>query len=201
MINIRKDLIEKELEYNKDFTYKPVKLTNRFVDKLFRHYYVHECCENLYDSEPDIEDETFNMYLDFKDSISFTPNTIWKTIAKGYDENFKYSEEEHTREELKAAYLKVMDEYQKYEPYRIQKLTWQEPYFKGNWGISQKSVDGISRCFIEDFKKIPVKKDGRVFMARENDRLDIYIYARDVMKVDYWFIFKKRNRRLDKMNF
>lgn len=48
---------------------------------------------------------------------------------------------------------------------------------------------------------INIRKDGRVFMAKENDRLDIYIYARDVMKVDYWFIFKKRDKRVERMKY
>ena len=202
MVNIRKDLIYKELEHNKEFTYKPVKSTNRFLDELFRHYYVHECCENFYDSEPEIEDEIFNMYLDFKDSIELTPKAIWETISKGLvEKKLKYSEKEHTREELKVAYLKVMEEYKKYEPKRIEKLTWQEPYYKGNWSMSQEYVDSVSRSFMNRFKKLPVKKNGRVFMAKENDRLDIYIYARDVMKTDLWFIFKKRKKRIERMRY
>lgn len=47
MVNIRKDLIRKELGRHKNLKYKPTKLTNRFIDSLFCHYYVHECCENF----------------------------------------------------------------------------------------------------------------------------------------------------------
>lgn len=201
MVNIRKDLIRKELNRHKNLRYKPTKLTNRFIDNLFRHYYVHECCENFYDSEPTFDDEEYNMYLDFRDSITITPKTFWKIAIGENRDDFKFCKQEHTRVEMKAAYLRVTEEYEKYEPKRIEKLTWQEPYFKGNWDMSQEYVDSISRNFINKFKKLPVKKDGRIFMAKDNDRLDIYIYARDVMKTDFWFIFKKRKRRLDKMNF
>lgn len=201
MVNIRKDLIRKELGRHKNIKYKPTKLTNRFIDSLFCHYYVHECCENFYDSEPTFDDEEYNMYLDFRDSITITPKTFWKIAIGENRDDFKFCKQEHTRDEMKAAYLHVMEEYEKYEPKRIERLTWQEPYFKGNWDMSQEYVDSISRYFINKFKKLPVKKSGRIFMAKDNDRLDIYIYARDVMKTDFWFIFKKRKRRLDKMNF
>lgn len=54
MIYISKELIEDELKRDKEegfiFTYK--KLSNKFLDWLFRHYYCVERCVNSYDSEP-----------------------------------------------------------------------------------------------------------------------------------------------------
>ena len=42
MINIRQDLIQKELEKGctNGLTFRKLKPSNRFIDKLFNHYYV-----------------------------------------------------------------------------------------------------------------------------------------------------------------
>ena len=53
--------------------------------------------------------------------------------------------------------------YKEYEMTRINFNNWQELYFKGNWGMSQNSID---------------------------------FYGRDFVEMDYWFIFRKRKRRL-----
>ena len=51
MINIRQDLIQKELElYRDELTYRKLKPSNRFINKLFNHYYVVEHTEHFYDS-------------------------------------------------------------------------------------------------------------------------------------------------------
>lgn len=69
MICVDKELIRKELEDEKsvlghEFKYK--KLSKRYLDWLFRHYYVREICENFYDSEPEFDEEEFNMYMDYQ---------------------------------------------------------------------------------------------------------------------------------------
>lgn len=68
MIDIRTDLIQKEFEKGctQGLTFRRLKPSNRFIDWLFRHYYVHEHTEHFYDSEPDFDDEEFNMYLDYE---------------------------------------------------------------------------------------------------------------------------------------
>ena len=54
MICISKELIDKELKRDREngfvFTYK--KLSNKFLDWIFNHYYCVEQCINSYDSEP-----------------------------------------------------------------------------------------------------------------------------------------------------
>ena len=112
MINIRQDLIQKELEKGctNGLTFRKLKPSNRFIDKLFNNYYVTEHTEHFYDSEPKYNDEEFNMYMDYDyihhriDPISDTAffNTILNSekIAKE-QEDFRFSKEEHTMEELK----------------------------------------------------------------------------------------------------
>lgn len=53
---IRKDLIEKELTggRNCEVSFKEQKLSNRFVDWLFRHYKTHEFTIHFYDDEPSL---------------------------------------------------------------------------------------------------------------------------------------------------
>ena len=68
MINIREDLIKKELEdtHNRGITFRRLKPSNRFIDWLFNHYYVDEHTEHFYDSEPNYDDEEFKMYMDYE---------------------------------------------------------------------------------------------------------------------------------------
>ena len=146
MIYIDKKLINEELMDSRSvlgltFTYK--KLSKKYLDWLFRHYYVREIVENFYDSEPDFDEEEFNMYMDYPSCEKLSCLAIWN-IVSNIDEiakqksNFKYSKEYHTIDELKNAYNKVNQMYKDYEKIRIEKLTWQEPYFEGNWGMTQR---------------------------------------------------------------
>ena len=66
-MNIRTDLIEKALHINRteDLTFRRLKPSNKFIDWLFRHYFVREFTEHFYDSEPDYDEEEFNMYMDY----------------------------------------------------------------------------------------------------------------------------------------
>ena len=56
---IRPDLIEKELTVVRaNLEWRPMKQpSNRFLDRLFRHYTIVEHAEMWYDSEPDIDYE------------------------------------------------------------------------------------------------------------------------------------------------
>jgi hypothetical protein len=51
---IDKELIQDELQRDIDngFVFNYKKLSNRFLDWLFRHYYCVEQCDNFYDTEP-----------------------------------------------------------------------------------------------------------------------------------------------------
>ena len=52
-INVRKDLIEKELSRTPELNLKQLKLTKKFISWLFRHYSVHEFTIHFYDDEPE----------------------------------------------------------------------------------------------------------------------------------------------------
>ena len=204
MINIRQDLIQKELERGctNRLTFRKLKPSNRFIDKLFNHYYVVEHTEHFYDSEPEYDDEEFNMYMDYDyihhriDPVSGTAffNTILNSeeIVKE-QEGFRFSKEEHTMEELKQAYDKITQQRKDYESHRIEFNNWIEPYSEGIWRMFQKDVDKISREHLEDTKKCSASYNGRLYIAE--DAIFIYYYGRDFAMVDYWWIFKRRRRK------
>lgn len=203
MFYVSKELINEELKRGKDigFDFYYQKLSNKSIDRLFNHYYIEELCENFYDSEPDFDDEEFNMYMDYQNLYQLTGLTFWNLVSnmeeiKEKKENFKYSKQPHTQEELKAAYDKVIQMYKDYELERIKFNNWQEPYFKGNWDMSQKYVDLFGRDTLRRIRNFPKSIKNRLFIAYKDDQIRIYFYGRDFWKVDYWFIFKKRKRRL-----
>lgn len=206
MINIRQDLIQKELEKGctNGLTFRKLKPSNRFIDKLFNHYYVVEHTEYFYDSEPEYDDEEFNMYMDYDyihhriDPVSGTAffNTILNSeeIVKE-QEGFRFSKEEHTMEKLKQAYDKITQQRKDYESHRIEFNNWIEPYSEGIWRMFQKDVDKISREHLEDTKKCSASYNGRLYIAEDEDLIFIYYYGRDFAMVDYWWIFKRRRRK------
>lgn len=202
-MKIREDLIQKELDNSciEGAVFKKLKPSNRFIDWLFRRYYVHEHTEHFYDSEPDFEDEEFNMYLDYEFIHKRIPvssgTAFFNTILHMDDiaeqkENFRYSEEEHTFEELEQAYNKITKQIEDYKSRKIEFNNWIEPYFNGNWGVSQTTVDRIARRHLERIKKCPVSYNGRLFITEKEDTILIYYYGRDFVELDYWWIFKKK---------
>ena len=204
MIYIDKKLINEELMDSRSvlgltFTYK--KLSKKYLDWLFRHYYVREIVENFYDSEPDFDEEEFNMYMDYPSCEKLSCLAIWN-IVSNIDEiakqksNFKYSKEYHTIDELKNAYNKVNQMYKDYEKIRIEKLTWQEPYFEGNWGMTQRKVDSFGRYFINKIRKYPKSIKDRLYVSEEKNEIQIYFYGRDVWEKDYWFTFERKNKNV-----
>ena len=58
-VNIRKDLIEKELSHNSEFNFKQLKPTKKFISWLFRHYTVHEFTIHFYDDEPEYTEDEY----------------------------------------------------------------------------------------------------------------------------------------------
>lgn len=204
MIYIDKKLINEELMDSRSvlgltFTYK--KLSKKYLDWLFRHYYVREIVENFYDSEPDFDEEEFNMYMDYPSCEKLSCLAIWN-IVSNIDEiakqksNFKYSKEYHTIDELKNAYNKVNQMYKDYEKIRIEKLTWQEPYFEGNWGMTQRKVDSFGIYFINKIRKYPKSIKDRLYVSEEKNEIQIYFYGRDVWEKDYWFTFERKNKNV-----
>ncbi|MDE6015834.1 MAG: hypothetical protein K2H41_09090 [Acetatifactor sp.] len=148
MFYVSKELIEEELKRDKDtgFDFSYRKLSNKFIDRLFNHYYLEELCENFYDSEPEFDEEV-NMYKD-------------------------------------------------YETARINFNNWQEPYFKGNGGMSQRYIDSYGRSILKRIRNFPKSIKDRLYVAQKEDQIRIYFYGRDFLERDYWFIFRNRKRRL-----
>lgn len=196
MICIRKDLIDKELERDIDigFTYNKFNLHKGLINKLFNHYDLVEMCENFYDTEPEVDNEEFDMYLDYKENINMTGLTFWNLVSREEElkENQRFSKKEYTREELKAAYEKVKKIYEDYESERIEFNNWQEPYFKGNWGYTQNYVNIVGKSTLEGIRKSNFSKKDRLYISYKEDYIRIYYYGRDIKQVDYWFIFKRR---------
>ncbi len=203
MFFVSEKLIDEELKNDegRGFNYAYKKLSKRFIEKLFNHWYIHELCENFYDSEPDFDEEEFNMYMDYQNFHELTGLTFWKLVTnmeeiKEKKEKLKYSKQLHTKEELKAAHDKVVQLYKDYEQKRINFNNWQEPYFKGNWDMSQEYVDSYGREILNRIRNFPRTIKDRLYFSESDDQIRIYFYSRDFWKVDYWFIFRKRKRRL-----
>lgn len=206
-MKIRKDLIEKELtsDRNREYVFKKIKLSKKYIDILFNQYDVIQLCENFYDSEPEVEDELFHMYMDYKCVDKLTGRTLWNLLSNSEEnsedsiDNKKahtYSKNPHTKEELKEAYDKVKNIYLEYEPRRLEFCNWQDPYEAGIWGMSQFACDIMTRDILRDLRKTISLKD-RVYAAidKQNKELLIYIYGRDVLCEDYWIFLHKRNKR------
>ncbi len=199
MINIRTDLIQKELQSDiaKGFKYRNFKPSNIYIDRLFQNYCVLEHTEHYYDSEPDYYDEEHNMYMDYEfinkridpDGTAFFKAILNMDEIGEKKENFRFSEKEHTMDELEQAHKKICQQRADYEDSRIEFNNWIEPYFEENWGMSQEDVDSISRKHLEDIKK---RCKGRLYIAEMANEIRIYYYGRDYAQLDYWWVFKKR---------
>lgn len=139
LFKVKQDLIDKELrpDISDGFEFHYHKLSNKFLDWLFRHYYIFEMCENFYDMED----------------------------------------------------CKTDDE-------RMKRITWQDPYGEGIWEWNQQRVDDFGRGLLELFRKFPKSIKNRLYYSKKEDEIKIYFYARDCWFSDYWFIFKKRKKRL-----
>lgn len=207
MIKLDKILIDKELKSDREagFVFSYQKLSNRFINRLFNHYYIVELCENFYDSEPDFDDEEFKMYMDYgvvtKSLGDITGLSFWEMISNADEigekkEQFTFSKKPHTMSELKAAYDKVVQMYKDYELKRLTFNNWQEPYFEGNWGMSQRFVDNYGRRILKNIRSCPLSAKGRLFAGKNDGQIRIYFYGRDFLQLDYWFIFEKRKKRL-----
>lgn len=192
MINIRKDLIEKELKRDIDngYIYHKFNLHNKFIDKLLNHYYCHEMCENWYDSEPNVDEYISDMAYMYKFG------TDDKVCTKEYIKekyNVNYTIEEAKR--CAIEYNRIYKEYNNSER-RLTFNNWQDPYGEGIWNMSQKQVDQMAYDTFKSIQKFNVSKKDRLYISYKNDEIRIYFYGRDFDELDYWFIFKKRDRRV-----
>lgn len=177
---------------------KKLKLSKRFLEKLFRHYVCASAVEKFYDSEPDFDDEEYNMYLDYQNKFRITGRSFWELVANmdenGVIANNKFSKQEHTPEEYKCAYEKVTQMYEAYEERRMNFNNWQELYEKGNWGMTQNHVDKFAGSVLNKVRKSTYSKTGRIYYAEDKTEglITIYICLRDIKNIDYFFDFRKK---------
>jgi hypothetical protein len=192
MINIRKDLIEKELErdINNGYIYHKFNLHNKFIDKLLNHYYCVEMCENWYDSEPNVDEYISDMAYMYEDGIDDVIYTK-EYIKEKYNINYTIEE----AKKCSIEYNRIYKEYNNSEG-RLTFNNWQDPCGEGIWGMSQKQVDKIVYNIFKSIQKFNVSKKDRLYISYKNDMIRIYFYGRDFNELDYWFIFKKRDRRI-----
>jgi hypothetical protein len=192
MINIRKDLIEQELERDtkRGYIYHKFNLHNKFINKLLNHYYCHEMCENWYDSEPNVDEYISDMAYMYEYGIN------GKIYTKEYIKE-KYNID-YTIEEAKRCSIERDKIYKKYNnsERRLTFNNWQDPYGEGIWGMSQKEVDKLAYDTFKSIQKFNVSKKDRLYISYKDDEIRIYFYGRDFNKLDYWFIFEKRDRRI-----
>lgn len=193
---LQADFAERKEKYNEDWM--PFKLHNRFMSKLKHHYTCVEACEYWYDSSPDFDEteeyeELYNMYLDYEEGIS---QDVW--ARKALDiilrqdeiaENKRFSKGDYTIEELKAAHDKIEQMLKDYERERLSFNNWIEPYFEGNWGMSQKFVNNFARKILMKFKRSGDLKDRCYIRYNGEDRFTIFIYTRDKNYRDYYLYF------------
>jgi hypothetical protein len=182
MICVDKNLINEVLKsnVNSDFNFSYRKLSNKFIDRLFNHYYVKGLITNFYDSEPDnIDSETCQKYFAYEYDIS---NEIT---------------EKCTKEELYNAWHKAKQLYKEYEPKRLRQCSWQDLTCKGEWGLTQKGVDKTTKDCIDIVKKkFPKTLKDRLYISELNkNTIMMYFYGRDIWHEDYLITFVKRKRR------
>lgn len=112
-----------------------------------------------------------------------------------YGEIFKIT---YVRTDLSLKFLKQLLKKYKHSSmcewsyccYGLYRNCWQEPYFEGNWGMTQKRVDEIILSTIKATRKA-CKKDKRIGICYEGDDVHVVIVARDLPghACDYLFTF------------
>ena len=198
MINIRKDLIEKELERDieRGYIYHKFNLLNKFIDKLLNYYYCVEMCENWYDSEPNIDEYISDMAFMYEDCTKEEINESNKIYTKDYIKE-KYNKEYTIKEAKRCCEIEkyLYKEYKNSER-RLTFNNWQDLFGEGIWGMSQERVDKLARDTFKSIQRFNVSKKDRLYISYKDDEIRIYFYGRDFDELDYWFVFKKRDRRV-----
>lgn len=173
-------------------------IDDSYIKSLFDTYIVNEWLEYFYDSEPDYDDKEFKMHMDYlyqNEQIEQSNTSIFYTVLNLNDiqekqEEFKFSENEYSLDELKNAHLKIEQQRKDYEDIRLTFNNWVELHTKGNWESTQDEVKNYGLNKAQFLYKL-YKKDR--WATAENDReICLFFYGRDVKpKCDYLFCFKK----------
>ena len=167
---------------------------NSDIDKLFKDYECVEFLENFYDSEPDYDDEEYNMFLDYcsanKTKDSMAGCALYRILI---NEGECFSKKPHSPFDYKMAWVHVRKQQKEYEKKRIVFCNWTEPHMEGNWGATQESVDDLAKSMMYQIKKSPIHKRDRFWIHTEpNNQICIYYYGRDYLECDYVWLMQKR---------
>ena len=194
-------LIEIEEWHNNKFMFESVNFTRNELKELFDNHVTKEWLEYFYDSEPDYDDEEFKMFMDYNymhKKIDTGGVSIFETLVKLEDiqeqkENFRYSEKEHTLEELEVAYNNINKQRKDYEDTRIRFNNWIElhNFNDGGWEKSQKQVEefGMYVALSKLFDNYPKHRWAK---AETDNEILVFFYGRDIKpKCDYLFVFDK----------
>ena len=156
---------------------KKLKLSKRYIEKLLRHYFCESAVEKFYDSEPDFDDEEYNMYLDYQNKFRITGRSFWELVTNmdenGDIANKKFSKQEHTPEEYKHAYEKVTQMYEAYE---------ERNYMKKETGTCHKIMwTGLQDPFSTESEKVhTVRWEGSITLKISRRGLFQFISASEI---------------------
>ena len=172
--------------------------SSRDIDILFKNHYADEFLEYFYDSEPDYDEETHNMYLDYctiRGKNELVTGVDFYEICLKSDKD-RYSEKDHILKELKSAYHTIVKQRDAYNKKRIRFNNWVELHECGNWDSTQEEVDSLGKITLTDMKKSPLHKHDRFWIFKDKDNWDIliYYYGRDYIQCDYAWVMKKRKK-------
>ena len=111
---------------------------------------------------------------------------------KKFNFNYKptYKSKKYIKSLLKEYTHSSMCEWS-YCCYGLYKNCWQEPFFEGNWGMTQKTVDNIILSVLTSDLLKKCRTENRMFYYEENDKIHILIVARDLHSDDYLLTFSK----------
>ena len=203
MNNKNKKLFKTQLEEIENigknkYKFNITNLTNKDIKSLFNNFTVDEWLEYFYDSEPDYDEEEFKMHMDYlyqnqeiePSGTSFFYTCLNLDNIHDKQENFRFSEKEHTLEELKQAHEKIEKERKNFENIRLNFNNWVELHHNGNWGATQEEVQEYGK---EMALALAKKHRKNRWAKAENDKnVYIYFYGRDLkLKCDYLFVFNK----------
>ena len=118
--------------------------------------------------------------------INYAVNYYREIFKRDYQ--FKHISLKQVKELLHTYKYSEMCEWS-YCCYGLYKNCWQELYYEGNWGMTQKEVDEIIYDTFKDLSK-QCRRDNRIVCCEHDGDIYVIIIARDLwFKADYLFCF------------
>ena len=215
-MNIRK-IYQKDmkarLEKFKFKSFEHLELTTDKLDKIFKEYYVESFAEWYFDSEPEdmFSSEEYHMFLDYacthpeiaeKNEPAFRFNGLAFYHSFAHD-GTKYSNEEHTDDELKIAFDKVCKAYRDYEEDRLKVNNWIELFEYGVWSMNASAVQNSGKDRLYSLVKIAEQNDLKdirftKFNVEDENIINLYCFFRDTeLQCDYPITLVKKDYYID----